>query len=264
MLADFLQKLIDVSKAAQQPVKIADPHAHCDRYIMRDGNEVVVMHPEKPKACLALDRESLVSATSDRLLTYSCTAFINPEGVSVYSDAYDEQTVCLAFDRMTTTAWRSFPHGSVLRLTQREMIDWIREKMDGTGLDVLLPMLRSVEFTRAEQSAGVVQRGKESLGRSVEAAVGNAESFPNSAEFTVSMLSQASGFHLPVSLTLNIEPLASEQKFKVWVNSDPCADAMWASMRHVARCIENDITHIRSLSDIPEMMGLTVLLGERQ
>ena len=193
-----------------------------------------------------LDRESLVSAILAQMDEHDCTVLVNHEGVGVLSDVWHENRIRMGFCSLGTTAWDSMPRGVPLRMGQREMIDWIREKMDGTGLDVILPALRTVEFSRAEQSAGVVQRGKESLGRSVEAAVGNADTFPTGVDFTVSILRTASGFSLPITLRLHIEPLASEQKFKCWVNPDDVSDALWAT----------------ESADGTEFGKLTVLLGE--
>lgn len=261
MLAEFLTKLIEVSKAAQQPVKIADPAAKADRFILPGGTEKLIIQPTKPKRYSLLDRESLVNAIVEQLDKYDCTALVDATGVTVVSDDYHDNCLKLDFEEMWTTAWENMPRGAAFRLNQREMIDWIREKMDGTGLDVLLPMLRTVEFSRAEQSAGVVQRGKESLGRSVEAAVGNADTFPSFVNFNVSMLTRASGFHLSIELRLNIEPLAAEQKFKLWINSDDVTDALWSTLRHTSAAIFQDVS---AASDVAagELGDLKLLLGE--
>ena len=43
MLAEFLTKLIEVSKSAQQPVKIVDPHDHVTRHVFPDGTDITVL-----------------------------------------------------------------------------------------------------------------------------------------------------------------------------------------------------------------------------
>ena len=63
-------------------------------------------------------------------------------------------------------------------MTQQEAIRLLRFGLHGTGVDSVIAALRRMDTTRKSDGRSLVEHGRESLGRSVEAAVQNADQIP--------------------------------------------------------------------------------------
>lgn len=63
-------------------------------------------------------------------------------------------------------------------MTQQEAIRLLRFGLHGTGVDKVIAALRRMDTTRRSDGQSTVEHGRESLGRSVEAAVQNADQIP--------------------------------------------------------------------------------------
>jgi len=131
----------------------------------------------------------------------------------------------------------------------------LRFGLHGTGTEAVVQALRRVDFKRSSDGASVTEHGRESLGRSVEAAVQQADSIPE--EFSVevpvfstpgtlaaSTLAVRCGIYLDVlNETVQIRPLADE-----------LARAKHAAVQQIADTLETQLGD-RGRSQVPVFIG---------
>lgn len=251
MLKEAIDKLGELAVAANQRVITVEDKANRSTMIYPPVGEPFSV-ADKPADIQwqVSRRESMVDLIVGRLCEgFSVTVVTNLGGVVAYSGQWNEWNPMLPFGDVVTRAW-SEACSSPYSFTQKQLVEWLRDEMDGTGLERLIPTVRQVEWSRADGAKGLVERGRDTLGRSVEAAVTNVETFPPKVTATLAKLVGATGLSFTFEATVNMEPQAAEQKFSVWFDVDDMRDVELATRRSINDAISGDVA--RALAALPE------------
>lgn len=105
--------------------------------------------------------------------------------------------------------------------TPAQTVQLLRFKLQGVGCDALIAALRKVDFARTNKTSADVTHGRETLGRSVEAAVQSVDTIPETFAVDVPVFTNNGlrdqvfrvrcGIHIdPHEGTIRIAPLADE------------------------------------------------------
>lgn len=250
MLKEAIDKLGELAVAANRRVVTVENKANRSTMIYPPVGEPFSV-ADKPADIQwqVSRRESMVDLIVFRLCEGFPVTVVTSDAVVAFSGQWNEWAPVLPLAPVLTRAW-SAACGSPYSFTQKQLVEWLRDEMDGTGLERLIPTVRQVEWSRAEGAKGLVDRGRDTLGRSVEAAVTNVETFPPKVTATLAKLVGATGLSFTFEATVNMEPQAAEQKFSVWFDVDDMRDVELATRRSINDAISGDVA--RALAALPE------------
>lgn len=235
MLSEAILTIVRLSMDGQKPFSYKDDSNHKTVYMI-DGEPVDVYDVIKEQTRV-IDLESFMEMVLDYQTDSSdvVTVKVARDEVGVAVDLWATRQTTLKIAE--TEAWVAINTVGQTKLTQRAFIDWIRHKMHGTGLNSLIPALREIQWSQNAETAGTFLRGRESLGKSVDAAIANFDKFPETVAIVVSRFPEYTELMLPVRLELHIEALPAEQCFSIWVNSDDIENAAVATQRNIRNVI---------------------------
>lgn len=178
MLAEFLEELRRLSVAAEDATihRVAELPS---RIAIDCGGKVEFHEVEpKPRHHRMHDLPSLCAAIKDKTVCPDPEVYLNAAGVVVLCDrAKRHETVALRL--MLSTRFQTL---SALqagkRCTPKEAVRLLRYDLHGCGIETVLGGLRRLDFQRSSTGKAHHEHGKDSLGRSVEMKVQNAEGIP--------------------------------------------------------------------------------------
>lgn len=221
MLKEAIEQIQALAVSAIKPVAtVRDEYNHRSMVYPPSGEPFAVDDPPAKLNAIVATLESAAGLVARRLLDgFSVTVLSGFDGVRFVSGEYHEWEHSLWFSDVLSRAYRH-AHMPPTAMTQRELIAFLREMMEGTGLERLIPAIRQVEFSRADNARGTIERGRDSLGKSVESAVSNVDTFPTKSVAVISKLIPATGLSYALEVTLNLEPQPIEQRFLVWFDAD--------------------------------------------
>lgn len=222
MLAEFIGAIRDLSvkAAGASVVKVAEHDRTA--YLVHDGKAEMVAVPPP------LRNHSLFSV--DSLCEFAQTAH-----GSVW---HDESNVVVMLDDADRREWATLPlvksapflvlenlSRSTKTFTQKELVRLLRHDLRNAGVENVLAAVKRLEWKRTNDGRSSVEHGRESLGRSVEAAVNNAESIPEFLVATIPVYSTpgADG-RFAVYCTLEID--LQNERFALLPDLDSLADAV--------------------------------------
>lgn len=133
-------------------------------------------------------------------------------------------------------ALRSLPQA----YSPKDAVAFLRRNLGGLGGSHLVPAISRLDFKRSSGTSVDLQRGRESLGRSVEAAVQQAEQVPESFPVTVCPFSNEGLQSFSAGVSVNVDLLPERELVEFWINEDALRVAD-LSVRHqiaaeVVRC----------------------------
>lgn len=214
MLADFLREMVGHVRASDEAKVIEHPDLG-SQFMVSQGGRFHLLE-KSPRA-----REHFVEGLND-VLRFVCSEFLSPMP-EVYHSA---DAIVLLLDgrdrrERVTLRLRETERFSALRqlgltparLSVRDAVRFLRYSLAGTNIEPVVQAVRRIDFSRAARATNVVEHGKESLGRSVEAAVQQADKVPE--EFTVTVPVYANegcreSVDVRLGLYLNVEAEAIE------------------------------------------------------
>lgn len=247
MLAEFVEKIVRLARDANKVHEIKNPSTHVTTHVFPDRPDIDVHEPiitHREYATL----DSFIEAVKAVIPDCEPEILVSGDRIVCVCDGWN-------YTRLTMDTAHSMPV-KVLEaeqsVTQHQLAKLIRKFLMGTGMEVLLTPLANVQFMRMEGVTGVTTKGRDSLGKSVESAVGNADAFPNQVEVVLSIFPESSGMAVPMRLMVNIEVRPTEQKFDVWINPDDMSTAIHQTLMHVIGKIKKGLNND----------SVTVLMGK--
>ncbi len=223
MLADFLNTFAGYVRGAMG-TECVTHNALPEMVFVRQGTSY--SEHEVPPA----RRNHFVHGYADLLTVCANPMATKPEvfhdssGIVIHLDGDDRRDmVCMGLvESERFTALRDLQFGDPM--TQQEAIRMLRFRLHGTGVDKVIAALRRIDMTRRSDGRSVVEHGRESLGRSVESAVQNADQIPDAFQVStpvfinpgladLTMVTVLCGVFIDLACTpvrIEIKPLADE------------------------------------------------------
>lgn len=240
MLTEFLKLIQDtaVKASGATVVKVAD---HARRgYVVANGElkEVDVPPPLRDHGLRSV--ESLV-AFAERF-SEKAVIWHNEQQVSVVVDDVDRRDVATlplvksqAFVCLAALAEAKRP------INQRAFIRILRTDLRNAGAEHVLSAVKRLEFKRTSDGRSNVEHGKESLGRSVEAAVNSAELIPESFTATIPVYTTpGADFHKQITCIVEID--AQNEQFVLLPDADDLAQAVHSAQSDLQERIGGELS----------------------
>lgn len=235
MLADAIQKIATLATKANG-IEVVEHKATGETFIRR-GNDFETL--DRP----ALDRNGSLHGLDDLIVAaLDGTMVTNPE---VF---HDNNEIVLILDRsdghermtMPLTQTNRFEKlinmqgGVNSQIAPRNLIRMLRFELSDTGIDHVIAGLRKLDFTRKSDGRSDIEHGKESLGKSVEAAVQQADNIPEEFDIEVPIYSNAGLRDLS---TVRIKMGIYIDVFEQMIELSPLADEMEKALVTAQRAI---------------------------
>lgn len=243
MLTDFLKLIQDTAVKAAGATVVKVPGDDRIAYLVNDGKVTHLDLPPPNRNHQLLSVPALVALASEHA---EGAVFHNDEKVVLVLDSGDRRefaTVKLekssAFSRLQQMAagdsgGRAF--------TQPQLVRLLRHDLRNAGVDHVLASIRRVEFKRNGSGKGEVQHGRESMGRSVEAAVQGVGDIPEFFNATVPVyLTPGADFHKTVYCTLEID--SANERFVILPDADSLAAAINAAQADLQEALDGELEH---------------------
>lgn len=221
MLADLMTKLQEMARGEAAVHFHENPKLPGKVFLVQGDSCEEFEAPPLERSHGIEDVASLVSLVANSEIATKPELFCGSGGVTAILGESRRETAYMTLD--TTTRWQSLWRlRSIESMSIQAAVQLLRFDLHGTGVDTVITALRRVDFKRSSDGSSVVEHGRESLGRSVEAAVQQADQIPE--EFRVSVpvyakpglldlstVSVRCGVYLDVvSEAVRIKPLADE------------------------------------------------------
>ena len=214
MLAEFFDRIVGLAKGAHK----VDFHTH-DKLprtvFIRHGDELLEKDlPPAVRAAQLCGFDDLVAAASDLQIAARPEVYVSAAGIAVLLDRADRReaiTVPLA----PSKRWQLVESLQQPKVMQpKDAVKMLRLDLHGGNVAHVIQALSRIDFTRSSAGRTNVEHGRESLGRSVEAAVQQAESVPQQFTLAVPVWSTAGfsrfGVQVEFGLFLDLEAQAVE------------------------------------------------------
>jgi hypothetical protein len=222
MLAEFLDRLAKMATEANA-VQVIESEA-LRKIIVREGQKVTLHDIPPVERSGFLDGvEDLILAAQDEDMSPDPEIFHNDCSITLVCDRNDRHEA-MQMPLRYSSRWKVLNKLAQDQesMPARRLIQLLRFELSGSGIDGVVAALRKIDFTRRSDGSSNVQHGRESLGRSVEAAVQQAENVPETFDVTVPVIlnhglrdattvSVQCGVHIDVhDETIMVRPLADE------------------------------------------------------
>lgn len=250
MLAEFLDRIVGLAKGANA----VSFHKHedlPDTVFVRHGDELLRVDAPPPKRRHALAGfDDLVAALKDSSIAPDPEVYLDLGGVTVLLDrAKRRETVRVTFvESGRLRVCRSF-ESQPRTMQPREAVKLLRLELHGGRHDHVIQALSRIDFTRSSAGKSHVDHGKESMGRSVEAAVQQADSVPKDFEVAVPVWTNPGFSRYSVNVKFGLFLDLDNQAVELRVLSDEC-------MRVVTQTLGTVASDLReALPDVPVFLG---------
>lgn len=248
MLSEFVDRLVELGQKA----KAVDFHRHDDL-----PNEVFVRHGDKLERIAApppsrghtlAGFRDLVAALSDSKIAPNPEVYIDGVSVFAYCDRekrYDDITMPLTESvRFKLCCELERPR----LFAPRDLVKFLRLELHGGAHQAVTQAVSRLDFMRTSTGKSDVKHGRETLGKSVEAVVQQADEVPESFVVTVPIWSTP-GCGWTAQIEFGIYLDVEKQQVELRVLSDQCADARNGALWQLRKSIAE------ACPDVPVFMG---------
>lgn len=238
---EALQYVGALAQAANSVQVINDPRFH-DGAFIRVGGELRFERFPAPVRCgTIIDMQSLTDAINDPKICPNPEVYIDAERITVFTDR-DERKSTMVLD-MTPSARlvtvRSL-RGRVL--SQKDAIRMLRYDLEGPDSKELIPAMRTIDFSRLTANRRTVERGKDTMGRTVEAHVQQIDKVPELFTVTIPAFDVAGLRSITMTLRIGIEPDLDREGFEFVLYPDEMSTGMSAVLSEVYQIIRANVS----------------------
>lgn len=209
---EFIVKLGSESKRSRL-IKGVEAHPRLADliYLEKSNGEVEEIKIPAPLRAPVFDSvDDLKKAVG--VMAKSAELYVSESGIVVFLDSSDRlQTAKMpfAFSERFTTVMLIAANKSGLSFAPKDAVRFLKTKLQGTGVAEVAKALSKVDFTRTSSGKSHVDHGRETLGKSVEATVQQADAIPESFSIDLAPFSsegiQFYRTRIEVSLYLDME-----------------------------------------------------------
>jgi hypothetical protein len=249
MLAEAIKSVVDLGQKANAVA--FHVHASLPKTVfVRHGDELLEKDvPAPARAHNLLGFDDLVAALKDKTIAPNPEVYVAGDRVRALLDRAERlQSVGVQLvesQRFQLAKTLQKPHS----FEPREAIKLLRFDLHGGDVDQIIQSLRRVDFKRTSGGTSTVEHGKESLGRSVEASVQQADQVLDRFTMTVPIWSTAGFARYMTKVEFGVYLDLETQKVELRVLADEIErvrnQALWAAA--------NDLRD--ALPEVPVFMG---------
>lgn len=248
MLSEFVARLVELGQKA----KAVDFHVHPGL-----PNEVFVRHGDKLELIAApaplrehklIGFTDLVAALTDKAIAPDPEVYIAGVSVMALLDRAERRSV-VSMPLTETVRFQlcrdlEKPRG----FAPRDLVKFLRLELHGGAHQAVTQAVSRLDFMRTSSGKSDVKHGRETLGRSVEAVVQQADEVPDSFVVTVPVWSTP-GCGFPARIEFGIYLDVEKQQVELRAFSDQCADARNGALWQLRKSIAE------ACPDVPVFMG---------
>ena len=238
MLAELVEKLVSLGRATQKIETVpmpGDPRT----VIVREGSEVERVTVPPPL------RAHKISAFPDFVQAVAgsagiCTdpqVFFGETGAVAYVDRKDRRefvTMPLEYSERWA-ATQQLAKG--VSFTPKEAINFLRFSLNCASAEPVIQGLRKIDFTRTSAGRNVNEHGRESLGKSVEAVVQQADAIPESFTLNFQPLVNYGLRLIEVSVRVGVAIDHEQQRIVFRLLADGLTDARESMLRQLGEAL---------------------------
>jgi hypothetical protein len=249
MLAEFITKLEGLTKKANG-VEVVPVSQIRDKILIRKGDAFEWEDiPPPPRASKYHGLDDFVAAVMDKDICPDPEVYHDGVGLHAWPNRAErrEQIHLIGETSDRWTKMSRLVNDTVF--DTRALIKFLRFDLNGTGVETLIPLIRKVDFTRKSDGKNQIEHGKESLGKSVEMAVQQAETIPESFRVEVARFSNPQLRTIKATITIGIYIDVSSDSFVLRALGD--------EIKNAEEFIQSEInTRLHAvLKDVPIFQG---------
>lgn len=250
MLAEFLNGIVNLAKGANA-VSFHTNDQVPDTVFIRHGDQLLEKATPPPKRRHALAGfDDLVAALKDPDIAPDPEVYLDKGGVTVLLDRSERrETVRVALAESTRLLICRTFEAQPKTMQPREAVKLLRLELHSGRHDHVIQALSRIDFTRSSAGKSHVDHGKESMGRSVEAAVQQADSVPKDFEVAVPVWTNPGFSRYSVNVKFGLFLDLDNQAVELRVLSDECSRVVTQTLAAVAADLRE------ALPDVPVFLG---------
>ncbi|GJM43460.1 MAG: hypothetical protein DHS20C21_03020 [Gemmatimonadota bacterium] len=238
MLAEFFDRIVGLGSRASEATVIRDS-ALPRTLIISKGERIEFRRADTPLRIVTLDSfEDVLALVENEDLAPNPEVYFSESSIWVVLNSEDMRECAILDLResrrfQTIRALESEPRS----FTPKEAVKFIRYELHGVNADSIVAALGRVDFTRRSEGRNHVEHGKESLGRSVEAQVQQADKVPDTFEVTVPVFTNSGVRHTAIvrcGLYLDLEA----ERVEIRVLTDEVQFALDTTMGRIRSTLE--------------------------
>ncbi len=237
MLADFLNALVSLVRKADA-TEIVQVKGSPRKFWLRHGESL------EEHACDAPLRNSTLAAFGDLILAIkdnsicpSPEVYFDPKGIRVWCDSRDRLEF-LSFPFKFSARFEALAAlVSPKSFNPKAAVQWLRYAIATPEAEAVAALLRQLDFQRLQTGKSDIKHGRESLGRSVECFVQQADSIPEWFDVRVPVVIQAPLSEIQVTFRVGLTLDHETQTVVFQLPSDALANATEAFLRGVGAAL---------------------------
>lgn len=242
MLSEFVDRLVTLGQGVQSAEFTVHQLLPRTLFVQHAGKLERIEAPTPPRKHTLAGIRDLVEMLSETEVAPGPEIFISPASIVAMLDGGERiqtATVPLAESvRFRLCQSLETPR----EFSPRDLIKFLRLELHSSNLGALILSLSNLDFTRTSSGKTDVRHGRETLGRSVEAIVQQADNVPETFTVHVPIWSTPGcGVIKPITfgLYLNVD----KQCVEVRALSDECANARNAAMADLRESLAKSVEH---------------------
>lgn len=219
-------------------------------YVDQDGQVKTYEILPPPRASKVDSVEDLCAAAS--AYGTDVSIWLSHEAVVAITDDDDRR------DRVTLPLRHSHQWKTIKKLVdtpkldQQQFIQLLRTDLIGIGGRAeLLAAVRTIKFRSSSEGTSNIQHGNESMGRTIENAVTGASAIPDQLTCVLSLYDNQGRNTDEFSVTLDLEIIASESKFRLKPLPDSLEDVQNAALQLIRDEISDRLEKVRIFYGTP-------------
>lgn len=223
MLADFTKQLQTILEKAATPKVMDSPDPR--HMLIATGNTTTTFPIKRPRASVFLDLASFIDAVEANTAAGEAEIYHTADMVCCVMNK-DDRWDTLLLKLETTQHWQTLlALTTAAAFSQKQAVRLLRHDLAAAGCEAMLAALRRIDFTRRADGTRTIEHGRESLGKSVENAIQNADQIP--ADFRAwTAVYSTPGCAWPVEIPLTVDLDAEAERIIVAVLPDAMAKAL--------------------------------------
>jgi len=250
MLAEFLASVVDLGRQTTA-VKFHE-HKECPGKLwVQHGDELDQIDAPAPlRGHGLLGYDDLVNALLDPKIAGAPEVYVSGNRIVAFLDRSERRsrvTVDLVESKRLKLC-RELEQ-SPRKMQPKDAVKMLRLELHGGRHDAVVQALSRIDFVRTGAGKSHVDHGKESLGRSVEAAVQQAESIPKDFDVAVPVWTNSGFSRYSVNVNFGLFLDLEEQVVELRVLSDECQRVVNQTMVALVQDL------MRSLPGVPVLLG---------
>lgn len=178
MLAEFLQKVVDLGKRGDGATLLEHKSRPDKLWLVQGGTTTELDLPPPPRAPSLQGIPDVIEALGDDSLALAPEVYLDERGLVAFLNR-DDRRQRLSMPFVKSERFKALERlATATSFSTTQAVKFLRFDLNGTGVEPVIAALKRVDFTRRSDGARIVEHGRESLGRTVEASVQQADAIP--------------------------------------------------------------------------------------